>query len=139
MITRHKLVSFLKHQYNIKDIQLNNIQLSFAIDFEHYLSTVQKIGSNTSIKYVQNIKQILQMGIDFGLLQTNPIAAFKCGYQHPHRDRLTMDEIMLLRDKDLILRLVPPVTFFICCFTGYAYLDVYNLTPENINHRRGWK
>ncbi len=84
------------------------------------------------MKYVQNIKQILQMGIDFGLLQTNPIAAFKCGYQHPHRDRLTMDEIMLLRDKDLILRLVPPVTFFICCFTGYAYLDVYNLTPENV-------
>ncbi len=105
VITRHKLVSFLKHQYKVTDILVNNVKLSFAIDFEHYLSTVQRIGSNTSMKYVQNIKQILQMAIDLGFLQTNPLAAFKCSYQHPNRDKLSMDEIMVLRDKDLISRL----------------------------------
>ncbi len=42
IITRHKLVSFLKHRYKVTDIQLNNIKLSFAIDFEHYLSQCKK-------------------------------------------------------------------------------------------------
>ena len=85
------------------------------------------------MKYVQNIKQILQMAIDLGMMQANPLTAFKCSYQHPHRDKLTMDEIMLLRNKDLISRLSSTRDIFLfCCFTGYAYLDVYNLIPENI-------
>jgi len=133
VITKHKLISFLKYQLKVTDIQANNIKLSFGIEFEHYLSTVQKIGTNTSMKYVQNVKQVLKMGVDLGLILSNPLAAFKCSYQHPDRDKLTMDEITILRNKDLVARLdTTRDVFLFCCFTGYAYLDVYNLTPQNI-------
>jgi hypothetical protein len=40
------------------------------------------------------------MGVDLGLILFNPLAAFKCSYQHPGRDKLIMDEITLLRNKD---------------------------------------
>jgi hypothetical protein len=82
------------------------------MEFEHYLSVVQKIGTNTSIKYVQNVKQVLKMGVDLGLILSNPLAAFKCSYRHPDRDKLTMDEITLLRNKDLVTRLEATRMFF---------------------------
>jgi len=132
-ITKQKLIAFLRYQFKISDIQLSSIKLSFAIDFEHYLSTVQKIGSNTTMKYVQNIKQVLNMGVDLGILLSNPLTAFKCNYHHPHRDKLSMDEIDTIRNKDLLPRLsATRDVFLFCCFTGYAYVDVYNLTPQNI-------
>lgn len=70
LITKQKLISFLRYQFKSSDILLSNIKLSLAIDFEHYLSTVQKIGSNTSMKYVRNLKQVFNMAVDLGMLSS---------------------------------------------------------------------
>ena len=133
-ITKQKVIAFLQYQFKVLDKSLNDIRFSFAADFEHYLSTVQKIGSNTSMKYIKNVKQVLKMAADQGWILVNPLSGFKCSYDEPQRERLTMEEIMKLYHKDLQIARLEEVrdVYLFCCFTGYAYQDVLNLTKDNI-------
>jgi integrase len=72
------------------------------------------------------------MAVDQGWLPVN-IGGFKCTYEDPQRERLTMEEIMVLYNKELIPRLAEVRDIYLfCCFTGYAYMDVLTLTPANI-------
>jgi site-specific recombinase XerD len=132
-ITQEKVVAFLKSYCKASDKPLSDLNFSFAADFEHYLTTVQHIGSNTAMKYVKILKQILKMAVDQGWISANPLGGFKCSYEDPQRQRLTMEEIMILYNKDLITRLAEVRDIYLfCCFTGYAYIDVLHLTPANI-------
>jgi len=38
--------------------------------------------------------------VDQGWLETNPVGRFKCTYEEPNRERLTMEEIMALYHKE---------------------------------------
>ncbi|MFB6456785.1 tyrosine-type recombinase/integrase [Chitinophaga sp. Hz27] len=132
-ITKEKVIAFLKAQYHVSDRPLSEIRFSFAPDFEHFLTTVQRIGANTAMKYVKILKQMLKLAVDQGWLVVSPLAGFKCTYEDPQRERLTMDEIMNLYNKQLIPRLAEIRDIYLfCCFTGYAYTDVLHLTPDNL-------
>jgi len=132
-ITKDKVTAFLRFYFKVSDMPLNEIKHAFAADFEHYLTTEQHIGSNTAMKYLKILKQVLKMAVDQGWLPVNPIGGFKCTYEDPQRERLTMEEIMALHNKELIPRLAEVRDIYLfCCFTGYAYMDVLTLTPANI-------
>jgi len=132
-ITKDKVTAFLKFYFKASDISLNDVKHAFAADFEHYLTTEQRIGTNTAMKYVKILKQVLKMSVDQGWLPANPLGGFKCTYEEPQRERLTMEEIMVLYNKELIPRLAEVRDIYLfCCFTGYAYIDVLTLTPANI-------
>lgn len=132
-ITKDKVVAFLKHHFHVSDKPLSEVKYSFAPDFEHYLTTVKHIGGNTAMKYVKILKQVLKMSVDQGWIPANPLGGFKCSYEDPQRERLTMDEIMDLYKKELIPRLAEVRDIYLfCCFTGYAYTDVQQLTLANI-------
>ncbi len=133
-ITKQKVVDFLKHDYKVSDLAINDIKFSLAADFEHFLTTVHLIGTNTAMKYIKILKQVIKMAVDKSWLPNNPLGGFKCTYDEPERERLTMDEIMLLYSKQLLLERLEEVRdiYLFCCFTGFAYLDVRNLKPENI-------
>jgi len=73
------------------------------------------------------------LSVDQGWLPANPLGGFKCTYEEPQREWLTMEEIMVLYNKELIPRLAEVRDIYLfCCFTGYAYIDVLTLTPTNI-------
>lgn len=132
-ITKGKVVAFLKAHFRVSDKPLSEIKYSFAPDLEHYLTTVQSMGSNTAMKYIKIFKQVLKMSVDQGWIPANPLGGFKCSYEDPQRERLTMEEILSLYNKELIPRLAEVRDIFLfCCFTGYAYTDVLQLTPANI-------
>ena len=132
-ITKEKVVAFLKAQFHVSDKPLSEIRFSFAPDFEHFLTTAQEMGSNTAMKYVKILKQMLKLAVDQGWLVVSPLSGFKCSYEEPQRERLTMDEIMSLYNKELIPRLAEVRDIYLfCCFTGYAYTDVLHLTPDNL-------
>ena len=132
---RHKLVPFLKHEYRKTDLNLKDIRFAFAEDFLDYLmlTDTNEISSNTAMKYVKNTKQVLKKCVERGWLTINPIQEFSCTYDQPERERLTMHEIMDMYNKPLITRLreVRDVYIF-CCFTGFAYSDVYSMEPTDI-------
>ena len=67
-------------------------------------------------------------------MDSDPLTGFACHYEEPIRDRLTMEEAMRLYKKEFDITRLNEIreVFLFCCFTGYAYQDVTNLTPANL-------
>lgn len=132
--TREKLKVFTKQQYKVTDLPLKEIKPAIAGDFEHFLVTHEKGCNNTAMKYIRILKRVLKFAVDQGWLETNPVGRFKCTYVEPSRERLTMEEVMVLYHKEFTVERLAEVrdVFIFSCYTGFAYQDVYNLTPDNI-------
>jgi site-specific recombinase XerD len=132
--TNEKLKEFVKYQFRVSDIFLIDLKVSFVSNFEHFLTTKQGLSNNSAMKYIYIFKRITKFAIYQAWMGSNPVAQFRCSYQEPTRDRLTMDEIMVLYKKEFSTKRLAQVrdVFIFCCFTGFSYLDVYNLTPQHI-------
>lgn len=126
--------NFLKHQYNLKDIPLHQIKYSFITDLEHYLKTVRKCNNNTTYKYIKNFKKIIILAIKNEWLSKDPFAKYKSSLVEVKREYLTKDELLKLENLKLSIHRLDFVRdiFLFSCYTGLAYIDVSNLTTENI-------
>lgn len=131
--TNEKIKAFIKYRFKVSDMNLSEIKISFITELEHYLVTKDKLSNNSAMKYIHTFKRIIKFAIDQEWMEKNPTTQFRCTYHPPQRERLTMEEIMKLYNKDLPTRLAEVRDVFIfCCFTGFGYIDLYKLTPENI-------
>ncbi len=130
-----KLETFLKKKYQQTDFNLDELNHKFIIDFEHYLKTIEKIGHNTTMKYVRNMKKIMNMAVSNEWISKNPFGQFKCSSNKVVREILTDLEIKELSEKEFdIIRLDEVRDIFLfCCFTGYAFVDVEKLTTNDVS------
>lgn len=133
--TRQKIVEFLAYEYKRKDINLTDIKRGFATNFEHYLLTREKLQTNTVYKYIKNVKRVLNLCVEIDWIQVNPLNNFKCNYISPKREVLTQEEIQNLIDKEITLPRLARIrdVFVFCCYTGFAYTDIYNLDQEAVS------
>lgn len=126
-ITKNKVLAFIKHQYKQENMNLKDMRFRFITEFEHYLLTVDKLQSNTAHKYIKNLKKIMKIAVALDWIPSNPFDNFTCSYTSPKREVLTAEELELLRRTEIDnprLREVRDV-FVFCCYTGFAYSDVY--------------
>lgn len=131
--TNEKIKAFLKYRFKVSDMSLSEVKISFLTELEHYLVTKDMLSNNSAMKYIHTFKRIIKFAVDQEWLDKNPTTQFRCTYNPPKRERLTMEEIMKLYHKDLLPRLAEVRDVFVfCCFTGYSYVDVYKLSPKNI-------
>ena len=126
-ITMNKIKTFIEKHYKTNDKALPEMRLAFVTEFEHYLLTVEKIQSNTAHKYIKNLKKVMNMAVGLDWIPSNPFNNFKCSYQSPDREILTIDELYKIMHKDFGSDRMNEVrdVFIFCCYTGFAYSDVY--------------
>jgi hypothetical protein len=131
---KNKAIAFLKKEYAMSDKPLGGIKQSFGEDFKHYLTIHDGLCENTSMKYLKSCKQLFEFAVLKGWLEKNPMKGFKCTYKNPHRETLTMQELKSLQEVDLYIRRLIEVrdVYIFSCYTGYAYQEVYDLTPDSI-------
>ena len=125
---------FLKWKYNLTDIDVRKVDHSFVTEFEFYLRSVRKCNNNSAVKYIKNFGKIIRICIANGWLDKNPFANYKSKIKDVERDFLVEEEIEAIRIKEFPtdrLGLVRDI-FIFSCFTGLAYIDVKNLTKNNI-------
>jgi site-specific recombinase XerD len=132
--TFDKLKAFLKYNYKVSDMFLEDIQRSFAHDLEHYLSIVEKLENNTVMKYIRQIKTVLKMAVEMGWLSADPTAGYRLSFNEKEPLRLEMEELNALASKEIsVTRLAEARDCYVfMCYTGYAYEDAHGLGPENI-------
>ncbi len=65
-------VSFLKWKFQRPDIELSAIGFSFLTDFEFWLKSVQYCNHNTTIKYISNLRKIINVCLKNGWLVKDP-------------------------------------------------------------------
>lgn len=127
-ITKNKVRAFMKSQYKVKDMPLPDLRLRFVTEFEHYLLTKGKLQTNTAHKYIKNLKKIMNMAVGLDWIPSNPFNNFRCSYTAPKREVLTQDELDILGSKEISIARLSEVrdVFLFCCYTGFAYSDIYN-------------
>ncbi|MEG1898781.1 MAG: site-specific integrase [Bacteroidales bacterium] len=133
-VTRKHLSDFIQYKYRISDISMNEITPMFINDFEVYLMTACKCSANTTAKFMQFFKRIVLIARNNGILAGDPFATYKIRLKKVDRGYLTEAEITTILKKKLVSERLEQVrdVFIFSCFCGLAYIDVKNLTQDNI-------
>lgn len=129
-----KVQEYIKHKFRKSDMTLEELKLSFIVEFEHYLRTVGKIGHNTSMKYAKDLKQILKYGVMLEYITSNPFENFQCTYKKVKREFLDQVELDRLYHKEFTVKRLEEVRdcYVFSCYTGYAYSDAEALSPNDL-------
>lgn len=92
--------AFLQWKYNLKDIEVTKLTYTFITDFEFFLKSRQKCNHNTTIKYLSNLRKVVNICIKSGWLIKDPFFGFKMSNKEVIRDFLTEEEIQTIISKD---------------------------------------
>ena len=125
---------FLQWKYRVSDIDIEKIDHAFITEYEFYLRTERKCANNTAVKYIKNFHKIINICLANGWLTKDPFANYKSKVKEVTREFLTELEIQSLMEKEFVserLELVRDI-FVFSCFTGLAYIDVKQLSQDNI-------
>jgi hypothetical protein len=127
--------NFLLWKYNLTDINIEKIDHAFITEYEFYLRSERKCANNTAVKYIKNFHKIINQCMANGWLNKDPFSNYKAKVKDVVRVYLTEEEIQTIINKDFKIERVAIVRdiFVFSCFTGLAYIDVKQLTKNNIS------
>jgi site-specific recombinase XerD len=126
---------FMRYQYNLDDIYLFDLKYEFIADFEYFLKTIRNCNHNTSMKYIMNLRKIINISVVNEWLDRDPFMKMKVSIKEVKRDYLTQDELQLIEEKQFSTPRLNQVKdiFVFCCYTGLAYADVEKLSPQEVS------
>ena len=133
-VCKRHFSNFLDKQYKRNDLKLTELTYLVIREFDLYLRTVVDQNSNTATKTMKTFKTITLLGQKMGVLLHDPFMNHRFHLEPVNRGFLTDEEILLIANKEIgipRLELVRDI-FIFSCFTGLAYIDVSNLTPDHI-------
>ena len=139
--TKKHFVKFLDLKYGRKDIQPKELTHIMVHEFDIYLRTVGGLKSNSATKTLKFFKTVVIFAQKSGVLSHDPFINHHFHLEHVDRGFLTDDEIRRIMQKKFSTVRLEQVrdVFIFSCFCGLAYIDVANLTEDNIVELDGKK
>ena len=140
--TTQKYVNlFLKEKLHTSDIFLSQLNYKFIFDFEMFVKTYQPVdhhkpcGQNTVMKHIERLRKMINLAIRNEWILRDPFAKFKPTFVKTTREFLTAEELIKIENKGFSIPRLQQVKdlFIFSCYTGLSYIDVMNLTTENIS------
>lgn len=137
--TKTKLKDYISEKYGRDDIRLIEIDYRFVEGFDIFLKTTGKCKPNTVARYMRRFKTIIIFARNSGFMSFDPFANFKIKMEREDRGYLTDEEIDKILSKKFTIPRMEQVRdlFIFACFTGLSYIDVVNLTENNIVKENG--
>jgi len=126
--------NFLKWKFNLGDINIRSLNFEFINDFEFYLKTEKSIDSKTNPRYIKNLRKIVRECVVKDWLHKDPFIAYKLKEKKSDRTYLTEFEFSAIREKHFPIARLDQIKdiFLFSCYTGLSYIDIFNLTLQNI-------
>jgi integrase len=133
-ISKNHVRDFMRFKYNVEDMEFTELNFEFVKDYEFYLKTVKNNSNNTALKYITNFKKIVLIALDKEFLVTDPFKRFKCRKIKVLKKPLAGFELALLEKHTFSTARLGVVrdVFVFQCYTGLAYIDVFNLKRSDI-------
>lgn len=128
------LKEFLWKFHKKSDIDIQKLEPSFLNDFDFFLRTKSNINNNSAVKHTKNLSKILKLCYQNNWIEKDLVIFYKGKFQEVNVNFLTEEEIKTIKNKDFIgsgLNIVRDI-FIFSCYTGLAYIDIFNLTKEQI-------
>jgi len=134
------LKEFLLKQFKKSDIYLTELDYQFITQFEYFLRTYKPtdhhkgMANNGVMKHLERFRKMVRLGVKLGWIEKNPFELYKLKMQKVERDFLTSEELSRIEKKDFSVQRIQYAKdlFVFSCYTGIAYIDVMQLTPDNI-------
>lgn len=138
--TENYLKKFVKHQYRKSDISLDELNYRFILDFEIFLNNHKPVdhqkplNNNGIMKHMERLRKMVNLAVMMDWLDKDPFAKYKLHFEKVERGHLTKEELKVLSKKSFKIERLQAVLdmFLFSCYTGLAYIDIFNLTQENI-------
>ena len=138
--TEGYLKKFIKHQYRKSDITLDELNYKFILDFENFLINYESVDHHKSLnnngvmKHMERLRKMVNMVVMMDWLEKDPFSKYKLHFDKVERGHLTKEELKVLSNKSFKIERLQSVLdmFLFSCHTGLAYIDIFNLTQENI-------
>jgi len=134
------LKQFLSHNYHTNDIEFSKINNEFVYAFDSYLRYERPnygqlgIGNNSTVKYISNIKTIINYSKKRGLVTKNPFDVYDKKLEPVETTFLTnkeLEQIKKLNFASIRLDTVRDI-FMFSCYTSYAPIDAMKLTWSDV-------
>lgn len=139
LIVRKYVAEFIKKQYKRNDLGMNELTEDFIRDFCLYLRNEVGLAQSSVWIYSTPLKHIVTTAHYHGKIPRNPFAMYHVDPDHKEREYLTEKE---LRSMSSIKLDDPNLTFardlFVFgCWTGISFIDIKNLTTDNLVETNG--
>jgi integrase/recombinase XerD len=139
--TRRYVEEYLKAHLRTSDIFLSQLNYRFLNEFEMFMKAYvpkdqkKPCGQNTIMKHIERLRKVVNMAIKNDWLDRDPFQKFQPVFTKSNREFLTAEELAAIEHKEFkILRLQHAKDMFVfSCYTGLAYIDVYELSPKNLS------
>ena len=140
LTTQNYILEYIESRYKTTNLFLKELDYKFISGFELYLrSYISKgnnkpIGNNTIVKHMQRINKMINIAMKLDWLSKNPFINYSLQLEKTNREYLTETELNSIQEyhpKIERLRLVKDF-FLFSCYTGLSYIDIINLTHDNI-------
>jgi len=133
-ILRKKLEAFIPVKYGKQDMRIRDLSFQFAADFDFYLKEHDKNKHNTVVKYITNLKKILNMAVTNGWIDKSPFIRFKSTFKDVERIYLTQEELDAIEHRTFKIERLNLVRdmFLFQCYTGLAYSNMALLTITDV-------
>lgn len=127
-------ILFLEWKYNISDIDIQDLNYEFVTEMEFWLKSVRNCAHNTAVKYISNVKKIVNICLKNGWLDRDPFIGYKMNKREVIREILSQEEIDTIANKEFSTDRLGVIRdiFLFSCYTGLAYADVKKLQRSEI-------
>jgi hypothetical protein len=131
---RRHIENFIKFKFKKDDLPIAEFTYPVLIDFEFYLKVTLGIGHNTAVKYIRNLRTVINYAIEIEKIDKDPFVKYKAKVKEVHRGYLSFQELEVIQNKHFDIERLQIVKdiFVFCCYTGLAYIDVFNLRMDQI-------
>ena len=131
---RKYVADFIKYQYKRSDMSMNELTEEFIHDFCLYLKNVVGLAQSSIWIYSIPLKHMVTAAHYNGKIPRNPFAMYHVDPDHKEREFLTEEELSMFAG----IKLENPNfsfardLFLFGCWTGISFIDIKNLTEDNI-------
>ena len=131
---RRYLAELIRQRYGKEDLPLTEVNGELVRAFAFYLKTEKGCQQNTVIRYMKCLKKITNLACANDWMAKDPFLGIRFHEKEVVREFLTMDELLTIYHKDFPLERIRIVrdVFIFAAFTGLAFIDVQQLSPEHI-------
>ena len=129
-----RLAEFIKKRYRLDDVPFTMLDMTFIDRYDAYLRYDLRLQSGTILTHINPLRKMIKIAIGRRFLDCDPFALYKpkrVKYEPRYLSKLDFDKLVNTHLDDINLRLVRDM-FLLASFTGIAYIDMYNLTQQNL-------
>jgi site-specific recombinase XerD len=132
---------YLKEVLHTSDLYLSQLSYKFLVGYQKFMKERKPLlpkkpcGQTTVMKHIERLRKVVNLAIKNEWLDRDPFMKFQPSFIRNDRQFLTGEELAAIEARDYsIVRLQHAKDLFVfSCYTGLAYIDAFNLTPQNMS------